>query len=139
MNEKLIQNINGEKYKINNNVQYVEESFKVWIEDIARISDHRLVTCEISITERRPEGKINNQQEQEEIKENEIRNTEKIRWKREDKGDRKYWDRLKEGDVIMGEWCNTILLEEKVNNAKDYISQTVDKYQITPKITFHKQ
>jgi hypothetical protein len=29
----------------------------------------------------------------------------------------------------MGRWCQTIQLEEKVSNEKDYIEQTVSKYQ----------
>src|ERR1700761_6611460 len=33
-----------------NIVKYVRESFKVWEEDMANISDHRLITCNIEIS-----------------------------------------------------------------------------------------
>jgi len=130
MHERMIKNINGEEYKTaNNNINYVEKSLKVWDEDIARISDHRLITCEIIIKEAKKEAKVKNQEDQLESSEGEMKE-KKRGWKRRDNGDRKFWDRLKvASNEIMGEWSHTVKIENKVNNVEEYIENTLGKYQ----------
>jgi hypothetical protein len=62
--------------------------------EVARIGDHRLITCEIRIAENKIEHKFE-----------EFRNEAVAKnpgWKRKDKRDRKYWDRLKEAGRYNG-------------------------------------
>ena len=107
----------------------MKESFKVWEEDIATMSDHRLITCQIEIREVK-EQEIVNQQEKE-LEEYEDDNKEVVKgWKRRDKGDRKFWNRLCEkGNEIMNEWIHNTKTETKVKSEKHYIENMLQSYE----------
>lgn len=88
-------------FQESNKIQYESNSMKIWEEDYMNVSDHRLLTCRLKfpihsgIVEETAPGK-------------EVMNsTEK--WKRNDCGDRKYWERMEElGNEVMGSWIERI-------------------------------
>ena len=97
----VVKNVREEKKtedpKDDRKVKYLANSFKVWNEEIGRISDHKLVTCQIQIP------KVLEEKEEKEITIFETK--EDMSWKRNDNEDRKFWDRLiEEGNKIMPKW-----------------------------------
>ena len=101
MSENILSTNKEEGKEEKQNVKYVQNSFKVWNEKFADISDHKLISCKIQLTEENFENKQESIEEQEQEQEQE----QKVKWRRKDKGDRKFWKKLEEvGDVIMDQW-----------------------------------
>jgi hypothetical protein len=80
-------------------IRYVERSLKIWEEDFANISDHRLITCQLHLMEEMKDNwELERQSEVKEVK----------GWRRRDKGDRRFWEKMaEEGKQIMGEWVRS--------------------------------
>ena len=88
-------------------IQYVPESTKVWTDELTRLSDHRLITCQIRLERQNSHPDHRETDLKKEIK----------GWRRSDFGDRKYWNKLKEaGNLIMPRWLENLEHEEKEIN-----------------------
>jgi hypothetical protein len=100
-------------------VQYVKESTKVWTEELARMGDHRLVTCQLRV-------------EKKMVPENEEPQLERhtTGWKRRDHGDVKYWKALEEaGDEIMPMWLEKVEQDQtqEINETLNSFKEHLDK------------
>ena len=107
-------------------IRYVERSMKVWEEEFANISDHRLITCQLQL----PEG----MNEVVELEREAGSQTRKVQgWRRRDKGDRTFWEKMEEeGEIIMGEWVRTS--DEKkpgaeIQDNKQAVEMFLESYQ----------
>lgn len=117
------------KEEVKKRSRYRTNTMKVWTEEITRVSDHRLVTCEIEI-----ETQLIENQEKEQEKEDKWQAEEEIvGWNRKDKGENKFWEKLvKTSEKIVPEFLEqieTITTEgEKINNGK-YVEELINLYK----------
>src|SRR4051812_4457368 len=80
--------------------RYVASSLRVWDEEVARLSDHKLVTCVLEVEVGEPVAIAANP-EPEAVEEPELG------WRRRDGGDRKFWAGLEAaGNIHMDSWLD---------------------------------
>lgn len=83
-------------------VWYVQNSLKVWKEELTRIGDHKLVTCEFQVDAGDEKEVLGRSQSDSEHSREEERD---LGWRRRDAGDRKFWKALEEaGEEYMKVW-----------------------------------
>jgi len=101
-------------------IMYEPNSMKVWGEEFAHISDHKLVTCKLQLNEMK---KV----EQEESGQRSERKAKG--WKRRDNGDRKFWEGVeKVGNELMSEWIEMKGNSIEDTNSKGYVENILRSY-----------
>jgi hypothetical protein len=95
---------------------------KVWDEDFAAISDHRLITCQLKLE--CPEEIVALKPERDERK-------QPPRWSRNDNGDRKFWANMEQtGNEVMDQWIKGRTGElAQLTNDKEAVTEALNSYQ----------
>lgn len=107
-----------------NNITYKPKSIKVWTEEIARISDHRLVTCQLIIPN--PEL-VDSKNVQKEVTESKRRAS---KWRRRDQGRKSFWDKVeKEAEQILPNWFTEIEKNIRSKGDKEKIEKMMELYE----------
>lgn len=89
-----------EEEPVYRSAKYVAHSLRVWGEEVARLGDHKLVTCILEVEVGDPEAIAANPV-------SELVKEPVLGWRRRDGGDRKFWAGLEAaGNIHMDSWLD---------------------------------